>query len=480
MKRLILALFILFTSCSRENPPIPKAEGVKLYDSIELSAKKLKEWGVYEPDTFLRFSPKGDLLAVGTFFGELILYSIPEKRILWRKRIPEGMVKKIDFSPDGKILYFGEQSPDGFIYACRVGDGKILWRFRLSKDLGTGVFQKALSQYSIYSLPGCYRIKVLKDGDIVVLGIHSYFDGKSWRRRSRIYRLNPKGEAVWAFPKDAPMEATMIYMDSDPAGKRVVAVSTSTSSLLPEGYPYTGGTLYVLDGKTGKEVGRYRFKPLKPYYKEVSFWQSVSVDERGKLCVLGTSDGRVFLFDLDMVKPILILSLGTPIMVGDVPVSARSTYVLLKGGVIYVETGPSSIPYGLGIKSTTPPGPHPNANTLWAISLKGKILWRFSPSRLFEFQGYACDSQGRYLAVCGDSSVLNPAERVFGLFLFDTKRKGGALEKLIAFYPTLSPCFFHLDMTRDGRFVAFCEVPYRDPVSGKYMGRYRVLILERR
>ena len=79
MKRLILVLFVLFTSCSRETPPIPKVKGVKLYDSIELSAKKLKEWGVYEPDTFLRFSPKGDLLAVGTFFGELYSTAFQKK-----------------------------------------------------------------------------------------------------------------------------------------------------------------------------------------------------------------------------------------------------------------------------------------------------------------------------------------------------------------------------------------------------------------
>ncbi len=474
----LIFIILLFASCSSKKDIYPLGTGLKVKGVFPLEKGELEKISVYEPDTFVRFSPDAKYLAIGTFFGRIKLIDVQNCTILWEKRISEGMVKKIDFSPDGNTLYLGEQSPDGNIYAMDVKSGKELWRFNLSRDLFTGSWNKD-DPYGIYRLPGCYRLKVLKDGSILILGIHS-FPGKRWRRLSRLYLLDPSGKVKWAFPREGPMERSIIYADADPEGKRVAFVTTLGSEGIGSSYPYPEGAIFVLDGKNGEEVGRYKIKPLKPFYDYVSFWQSISIDKYGKLAVLGTYDGRVFIFDLDTVRPKRILHISTPIVISNIPVSASSTYVhISKDGTIYVETGKSTIPYGLKITTSTPPGPHPHANTLWAISQDGDILWRFSPGRDFRMHGFASSSNGRFLAVCADSTNIRDDEKLFGLFLFDTWREGGGMEKLYSYYPTSSPCFFHLDMSSDGRYIAIVEVPYRSVEMERFIGNYRVLLLER-
>ncbi|WP_456430935.1 hypothetical protein [Thermosulfuriphilus sp.] len=192
--------------------------------------------------------------------------------------------------------------------------------------------------------------------------------------------------------------------------------------------------------------------------------------------MITTADGRGFIFDLKRVRPWKTLTLGTPILVGGLPVSAMSSYsVISSERIIYLLTDTSSIPYGLDISGNRPAGPHPNANTLWALSPKGKILWRFSGP--FRLQGLALDPQGRILAtVAGASRRGKMASRQYGAFVFDTHRPGGGLQKLLGFFPTQGPVFFHLAVGPKGQLVAICETPYLDQ-QGRLIGSYQVHVL---
>jgi hypothetical protein len=175
------------------------------------------------PNTFVKFSPDNTLLVIGTMMGHIMVVEVYTNKTLWDKKVAEGMVKRIDFSPDGKRIYFGEQSVDGFIYSAETYTGKILWKFRLADNLQQGSPLNKNDAQDIYDKPGCYQLKVLNNGDVIVLGIHSWGD---WRDRnkcvclSQIYRLSSEGKIIWSFPADKPIYYTVVFMDCDMDGKK--------------------------------------------------------------------------------------------------------------------------------------------------------------------------------------------------------------------------------------------------------------------
>lgn len=130
--------------------------------------------GEWQPDTFVRFSPDGRLLAVGSYTGRIRMWDVYRNKMLWEKEIAEGMIKRIDFSKDSARVYFAEQSIDAFVYAADTKTGEIKWRFRMADDLESGRPAPKEDPYGIYRLPGCYGLKTLENGDILVLGLHSW------------------------------------------------------------------------------------------------------------------------------------------------------------------------------------------------------------------------------------------------------------------------------------------------------------------
>jgi len=432
-----------------------------------------------QPDTVVRFSPDGRRLAIGTFLGRIAVRDVYAGRAIWDRRIAEGIVKQVDFSPDGGRVYFGEQSVDGFLYAADAGSGKILWQRRLADDLGTSPPPPKDSLYGIYQLPACFRLKTLADGDLVVLGIHCWGDHtktEAMTRLCRVYRFSPDGTIRWAFPADGPMPLGLIHMDVDRTGRRVAVLAASTAGNTPSDCPFRPGTVYVLDGRTGKLVGAHTFEPLKPHFEQVEFWQSVSVGPQGKLASLGLHDGRTFLVDLDTVEPGKVFTFGAPITISGVPVSARSTFThLAPDRMAYFQTANSTVPYvGRRQHVVAPPGPHPWANTIHAVGPDGRVRWRYRSGH--EYQGFRTSADGRWLL----TSVNRDDERQgrdSGAMLFDTHRPGGGSAKLVYYYQVEGLTFFHADLAPDGSALAVVEVPYQDPKTGMLVGSYQVHVV---
>ncbi len=482
----IFVLFLIFVNFVFFIPSYLKAQNLPITPNLQLKYRiKLGDVSFYAraghfTDAFMRFSPNGKFLAIGTFLGRIIVLNAKTGHILWKHRIFEGMIKKIGFSPDSKTIYYGEQSPDGFIYAADTKTGHIKWQFSMAKYLKRGIPATKGDIYGIYREPGCYRLKVLKNGNILVLGIHSWPDHKKgyWRRLSMIWLLSSKGQVIWKWPKNKPIELSLYYADADPNGNYVATVAILPSDKLPPNYPYTPGTIYVLDGKTGKEVAHYKMKPLRPYYHSVSIWESVAVDPLDKFVVVGTSDGRGFIFDLKTLHPIKILHLATPIIIGGIPVAATATYVhITSNRTIFFQTSSSSIPYGLPVQANQPAGPHPNAQTIFAVSPKGKILWRFHAP--FKFQGFASDGHSKILATVAGAASKMVSERKtnqFGIFVFNLKEKGGGIQKFLGYFPTIAPLFFHLAVSPDAHLIAACETPYINEEE-RLVGTYQVDVI---
>ena len=444
---------------------------------IKLEDVSLKVKNGEKPDTFMRFSPNGKLIAIGTFLGRIKMIEVYTGKVLWDKKVAEGMVKKIDFSPDGKQVYFGEQSVDGFIYAAQTQTGTILWKYRMADDLKTSAPYDEDDIYKIYTLPGCYKLKVLNDGDILVLGVHSWGDIKKHQSRtrlSRIYRFSPEGKMRWTFPSKGPIPMSLIYMDVDLAGNSVAVLGDTIGENAPKDFSYKQGSLLVLDGDTGKMRGQYVFKPLEPF-KKIGFWQSVSVGPKGKVASIGMHDGRTFLFNLDTILPKKVFNFGAPIMISNVPVSASATYTHLSSdGIAYFQTGNSSISNASGrMRNSLPPGPHPFANMINAVDMTGQVQWRYRSGH--HYQNFWTSQDSRWLITCVRRGGQDDGSDT-GAMLFDTHRKGGGTSKFVYFYQIEGMVFFHADITKDGSAFAIAEIPYQDQ-SGKLIGDYQVHIV---
>ncbi len=483
LREVLWGLLFFFLLVSGLKAQKIKAFGLELLWDYPLGDVSFQVRAGHTPDSFVRFSPDGRYLALGTFSGRLLLFQSSTGRILWEKKIPEAMVKRVAFSPQAKILYYGEQGPEGAVCAVKVSSGKTLWCFSTARDLLRGEPPAPGDVYGIYQLPGIYRLRVLPGGDLLVLGVHSWFDRRvrAWRRLSRLYRLSPEGRVRWAYPASGPAPVTIIYADSDPTGDRVALVS-----LLPSEYPedlrFPGPppqSFVALSGETGRETFRYLLRPLRPYFDRVSAWESVAVSPDGRFAALGTGDGRLFLFDLTVPKLSRILSLATPILFGNFPVSATLGYGLFgPRGILYILSGESTLPYGLPLSVDRPAGPHPAARTLFALDPEtGHILWRFtSPVRL---QGLAVDTRGQTLAVSAAAFRReNLRVRQFGVLVFDLRGRGGGLSRLSGYFPTEGTCFFHLAVSPDGSLIAAVETPWRDEL-GRLFGKHRLLVLRR-
>ncbi len=435
--------------------------------------------GRWQPDTCVRFSPDGRLLAIGSYTGWIRMWDVYANRSLWKKKIAEGMVKRVDFSPDGRQVYFGEQSVDAFVYGADTHSGEIRWRFRMAGDLESGRPPAKDEPYGIFRLPGAYGLQTLADGDVLVQGLHSWGGNPmidEMKRLSRVYRLTPEGRVRWAFPANGPTPYSVIYADADAGGRRFALLIAQKGTQRDAAYPFAEGTLVVLDGASGRLMWQYTFEPLQPHFDRVGFWESISVGPGGRRASVGLFDGRTFLFDLERRRVERAFDFGAPVLISGVPVSARATYNhLAADSMVYFQTDISSVPYASTMDHVvSPPGPHPNATTLTAVKLNGEIAWRYRSGH--SFQNFWTSRDGRWLFTAVNRDDERTGREAGGM-LFDTHRAGGGTSRLVYFYPVRGKTHFHADLARDGSAFALVETPYRDPETNRLVGEYAVHIV---
>ena len=145
--------------------------------------------------TTIALSPDSSQLVLGTNSGYFAIISTVTRKVIWKTRISQGYIKHATFSLDGKQLYLGEQSADGFIFCYDVFKSrkpKLLWQYRLADDIGTSMPENPDAYYAWIQYPGPYRIANTKQGDLIVAAVHSWYeDGKSLIR-SQLYRFDAK------------------------------------------------------------------------------------------------------------------------------------------------------------------------------------------------------------------------------------------------------------------------------------------------
>ncbi|MEY3212226.1 MAG: hypothetical protein RIT28_2707, partial [Pseudomonadota bacterium] len=85
-----------------------RAECVPIAHTALGDVSRLIAGGGSPPDTSLAFSPDGARLAVGSYLGELLVLDAWTGEVLQKKTVPEALIKRVAWSPDGRTLYAAE------------------------------------------------------------------------------------------------------------------------------------------------------------------------------------------------------------------------------------------------------------------------------------------------------------------------------------------------------------------------------------
>jgi len=465
----------------------PLAPEPFLLRKLELEDATLAASAGSAPDTVLKFSPDGERLAIGTFGGWLRILEVRTGRLLYRLRIAEGMVKELAWSPDGRQLYVGEQSPDALLFAVatppadRAGDGyRQLWSVRFADLLETSLPQ-AGDRFGVYTLPAVHDLAVADDGRVMAAGVHSWPRDGHLRQRSLVMCLAPDGTREWQFPPEGTLGLVVRHIAIDDAGSMLLFLP-SHGPKAPEGSIVEPNTLYQLDARTGQIAARHRIDPLEPHFTKVEAWDSVAMSRDGTRATVGLADGRAMLFESgeNELRRLRRFDLGAPLLIGGVPISAACSYARFWNGGLALQTQNTHISFGSSQTAHQPPTAHHGANTFTWCDLEGNPVWRYRGP--FSLRGQWADRppQGRHarwlVMACGDvPGATEPGQ--FGCLVFDTARPGGGREKLLFHYPTAGPVLFDADMSRDGHWIAVTEVPAQAANGQDLYGTYQVHIL---
>lgn len=432
------------------------------------------------PDTEVRFSPDGGRLAIGSYLGWLRVVDTLTGREIFSRKMAEGMVKRIAWGRHGtrEVMYVGEQSPDGFLYCLDAATGQEIWRYRTADDVDTSTVTADDSHNRIYNLPGIYQLLVMPGGDLVTVSTHGWYQGDKWITKCLVYGFTADGGLKWRWPRDRVFPHSITWFQASADGNTLAFSSFRSSSTMHADPAFPGGNLYCLDGKRGQLSWKYAVPPLTPYYVRAGTWQGVGVSPDGRRICLGLNDGRAMLFagrPGEPIRPLWVRDLGSPVMVGDIPVASPVSYAAMTDHTAYFALPNTVIPASTGNQRSRLPAPHPLANYLLAVDLEGRILWRWrcpgSP------QGIFLSRDGRWAATGVTTARGSRDMNLFGLTLFDTRLPGGGSHKQVYHYATEGPVFFQADFSPDGRFLAFTEYPYSLDEGKTVFGRYRVHII---
>lgn len=431
-------------------------------------------------DTVLKFSPGSDYLAIGSYEGYLRVVEVLSGRLLYKKKLAEGMVKRLAWaSCRGKLLlYAGEQSPDGFLYCLEGLTGKEIWKYRTADDVGQGN-RESDKRHAIYNLPGIYHLAATPKGDAVAVCTYGRYVADEYLHDCLVYRFDGQtGRVLWRWPENTCFPHGITWVGNSFNARTLALMSFSTLGPDRDHTGFFRGRLYCLDGKGGKVKWDYQVLPLAPYYNRVSTWQGVSVSPDGNYVTAGLNDGRVIFFEANGSRagePIWVRKPGAPVMVGDVPVASPVSYTAMTDKAVYCVTPGTTIPLSSGRSRGKAPAPHPGAGYLRAYGLAGELLWQYKTRG--SSQGiFACPDH-KLAAIAISQNRTDKDLNEFGFVLFDTGRKGGSNQKLIYHFATEGPCFFQADIAGNGLFAAVTEMPLSLDEGKKVHGSYRVHII---
>ncbi len=458
--------FVLTTTCRAPAKPGPMVlESLKLED-----VDPYQLWDYCYVGGIVAFSPEAKYLAVGSEKGYLRLVDIENGQVLWRKRIGEGRIVSMKFSPDGRYLAMGEQSRDAFIYLYSI-DGQLLWKFPASRDVGT--IGPGEPKYHLPVVNSLVFAPSKRDQRIYFTASHYLgASGQNYRHRGRIYCLDMKGHPLWAYPRKGCMDGSPDALRIDARGKYLIF------SNYWKGKSYTR-SLYCLDGQSGQPLWGWDFRHIFPE-KRLGIWHGVDISADGAYVAAFSNDGRGFLLsNRQLIKGkkgvLWEKTISTPIVVNGLTIYGFPALAKIGEDYVAFLTGNTNARQG----KRRPAFEHPNANSLFVYDLKGKLQWTSRIGGASYTDRIHTSSDNRYIILPIRYNRVEKDCLLHGLYLFDNARPGGASDRLAWFFHT-DGMALSADISQDGRYVALLEYPVDMDTRNEFQdvkGRHQVYIL---
>lgn len=434
--------------------------------------------GGVAPNSSVAFSPDGTRLAIGSHQGDLVVVDgwTGEERA--RTRLPEALTKRVAWSPDGETLYAAEQSPDATLHAFDAETLTPRWSFRAADHVGSSPLPEGEDRYAIYNLPGIYSLLIMDNGDIVAVAVHGWNDADGTRLNlSQVFRLAPDGTVRGRWPSRAEsilLMHSVLRTQQDGTPVLLTSLGRSAAGPAPADLPTNGVGLVNLD--TMVLESHTPVTPLAPWFKKVSMWHAIDWDPNSGL-MMGLGDGRIIRTATDPAHTAgATIQTGTPIMAGEVPISASIGFgKFAHGGMLYT-TSDTNIPWGAAVPELRPPSVHPGANGLWMSDATGAPQWSWQGD--IRVQGLSLSPDGRRGIIGAGHRADSVDPLTYGAVVFDlTSPNDGrtGAERRLATCATANPVYFNHQIADDGR-IAVVEFPTSDGQGG-VRGSYRATVL---
>ena len=394
----------------------------------------------------VQYVESGNSWLVGTERGEVFLFDNQGKQ-LWKRSLGLGKFVSMALSNDNKIVYIGEQSPSGQLFALNVETGDMLWKYESAEVVGADIAK--------HSYPSVVHISVDNE-DKVFINAYRFvmFQDGSRGYNARTVAFNKKGEILWKYPKEEVLDSWITWCDANGADNRIV-VSTSAYEFRPN-MKYKD-TLYFLDKTNGNLVNSVAVAPVSPFETTV-MRGSPNFAKDGILLAGSSSDGRGFLFD-NKGEILWERELSKPQQIDKawLNASGRDGYVI-DDYVLFTTINT----FNRENWQLPTPVEHPSNNSLFVFDTKGEFKYKYKALGTIEQVDFA-----NGLAACAvGRNVRSHNYKAHGAVILNLK-DGRELK----FFQTEGP-LQAIAISKDGKVVAGIEAPAVTP-DGKIIGAYR-------
>jgi hypothetical protein len=433
--------------------PVPGCERLYTHD---LSARTLSGDG---SDTAVAFSPDGALLAVGAAGGQLLVLG-EGGEVVAERFLAETLLRDVQFSADGRVLWVAEQSADAFVYALRPDSLEELGRYRLADDVESSPPPRADDPWGVYQLPAAYHL-VPQGADVVAVAAHGWDTPAGRRNASRVVWLSlgeggVRSGAAW--PPEGAADAVFGAAAAN-GDTLAVAIRRSAAGPPPAGLPIDGVLQLALPGLT---VSGQVVLPVLAGFDSVFVWDALAL-QPGRL-VFGTGDGRLASVAAD--GELRVVPYAVPVTQAAVPVAASIGTLRAVGDDVFTVTSRSWSP-GSVDGSLVPATLHPEERSLAAWRWSGATLApRWAWRGPYELGGLATSATEVVVAAGPRTDARTD---LFGFLRF--ARGGDGTPRAVC--STEGAVHGEPSLTTDGR-VAVVEVP--SVVGTTRSGPYRVSV----
>ena len=400
----------------------------------------------------VRYVAKNNSWIVGTERGELFCFDGKGKQV-WKRSLGIGKLVTIALSKKQDLVYVGEQSPTGQLFAIKVSNGNVVWKYATKNFVGSDPGKR--------SYPSVVHI-VVDDQENIYLTAYRYLLNKDGTRgyNGKICAFNKNGTVRWQFPEKEVMDTWVNWCDvSNSAAEIVVATSAYE---IRQGMKYSK-TMYFLN----KETGKYQHSltlPITAPFENVVMRGSPNYSADGKYLAGSSSDGRAFFLNAqgEMLWT-RILSLPQKIEGAWLNASGRDGYIVPEG-VIFTTINT----FNRENWQLPTPVLHPGNNCLFLFAVNGDFKYKYKAAGTMEEIAFA---KGMVACAVGRNVHTHDYAAAHGVILI--KLSDGSLIKRFATQGPIQA----VDISPDGKYIGGIEAPAVMP-DGKVIGAYRFHIWE--